>query len=274
MTPFGANTNAINSVNQTRYASPKLTCGRVDFKARVTMWLAVGALTLCGVSVMFKRLVLIARKADHSPEQFRTHWSGPHADIIKRIIAHFPDAEKVRYTQNRVVRTLWQHSSSAQSLNVDGFVEVHLTAKAPPEAAASSGAIANMLEDELRFLGAFTECHVEAEGSDSHDAGGKKLIFIAAKKTDTDDRSFATAIRQAFGLGTTALRGVRQVCLNWTTSASVRQKLLHEVAPPSVLVELWVENVDIARLEDVSRDLVAVAVKQSAYEIDPYIVLG
>jgi hypothetical protein len=41
-----------------------------------------------------------------------------------------------------------------------------------------------------------------------------------------------------------------------------------------VLVELWVENVDIARLEDVSRDLVAVAVKQSAYEIDPYIVLG
>src|ERR1700738_5742507 len=56
----------------------------------------------CGVSVMFKRLVLIARKADHRPEQFQTHWSGPHADIIKKIIAHFPDAEKARYTQNRV----------------------------------------------------------------------------------------------------------------------------------------------------------------------------
>jgi hypothetical protein len=42
-----------------------------------------------------------------------------------------------------------------------------------------------------------------------------------------------------------------------------------------VLAELWVENVDMVRqLEDVGRDLMAVAVKQSAYEIDPHIVLG
>ena len=223
---------------------------------------------------MFKRLVLIARKADYSPEQFRTHWSGPHADIIKRIIAHFPDAEKVRYTQNRVARNLWQHSSSARSFNVDGFVEVHLTAKTPPQTAVSSGAVASMLEDELRFLRAFTECRVEAEGSDLHDASGQKIIFIAAKGNEIDERTFATAVRRAFGLGTTALQGVRQVCLNWTTATSVRQKLLHEVAPPSVLVELWVENVDMAGLEDIRRDLMAVAVKQSAYEIDPHIVLG
>jgi len=58
-------------------------------------------------------------------------------------------------------------------------------------------------------------------------------------------------------------------------ATSVRQKLVHEVAPPSVLAELWVENFDIVRqLEDVGRDLMAVAVKQSAYEIDPHIVLG
>lgn len=223
---------------------------------------------------MFKRLVLIARKAGSSPKQFRTHWSGPHADIIKRIIAHFPEAERVRYTQNRVVRTIWQHSSSAQSFNVDGFVQVHLTAKTPPEPAISSGAVASMLEDELRFLRAFTECHVETEGGDLNDTSGKKMIFIAAKKTEVDERTFATAIRQAFGVGTTTLRGVRQVCLNWTTSTSVRQKLLHEEAPPSVLVELWVETIDIARLEDVGRNLMAVAVKQSAYEILPHIVLG
>jgi EthD domain-containing protein len=224
---------------------------------------------------MFKRLVLIARKAGFSPTQFRTHWSGPHADIIKRIIAHFPDAERIRYTQNRVVRTLWQHSSSAQSFNVDGFVEVHLTAKTPPEAAVSSGAVASMLEDELRFLSAFTECHVETEGSDLHDARAQKIIFIAAKKKEIDERTFAMAIRQAFGLDTTALQGVSQVCLNWTMATSVRQKLFHEVAPPSVLVELWVENVDMVRqLDDVGRDLMAVAVKQSAYQIDPHIVLG
>ena len=223
---------------------------------------------------MFKRLVLIARKADHRPEQFQTHWSGPHADIIKKIIAHFPDAEKVRYTQNRVARPLWQHPSSAQSFNVDGFVEIHLTAKTPPEAAASSGAIASMLEDELRFLGAFTECHVEAEGSDLHDARAQKIIFIAAKKKEIDERTFAMAVRQAFGLSATALQGVRQACFNWTTATSVRPKLLHEEAPPSVLIELWVENVDTARVEDVGRDLMAVAVKQSAYEIEPHIVLG
>ena len=224
---------------------------------------------------MFKRLVLIARKAGYSPTQFRTHWSGPHADIIKRIIAHFPDAERVRYTQNRVVRILWQHSSSAQPFDVDGFVEIHLTTKTPPEAAVSSGAVANMLEDELRFIRAFTECHVEAEGSDLDDGRGQKIIFVAAKRKEVDERTFAMAVRQAFGLDNTALEGVRQVCLNWTMATSVRQELVHEVAPPSVLAELWVENFDIVRqLEDVGRDLMAVAVKQSAYEIDPHIVLG
>ena len=223
---------------------------------------------------MFKRLVLIARKVDYSATQFRTHWSGPHADIIKRIIAHFPDAERVRYTQNRVVRILWQHSSSAQPFDVDGFVEIHLTTKTPPEVAVSSGAVANMLEDELRFLSAFTECHVEAEGSDLDDGRGQKIIFIAAKRREVDERAFATAVRQAFELDNTALQGVRQVCLNWTMATWVRQKLSHEAVPPSVLVELWVENVDTARLEDVGRDLMAVAVKQSAYEIDPHIVLG
>jgi hypothetical protein len=177
--------------------------------------------------------------------------------------------------QNRVVRTLWQHSSSAQSFNVDGFVEVHLTAKTPPEAAVSSGAVASMLEDELRFLRTFTECHVEAEGSDLDDGRGQKIIFIAAKKEEIDEQTFAMAVRQAFGLETTVLQGVRQVCLNWTMAMSVRQKLLNEVAPPSVLVELWVENVDMVRqLEDVGRELTAVAVTQSAYEIDPHIVLG
>jgi hypothetical protein len=131
-----------------------------------------------------------------------------------------------------------------------------------------------MLEDELRFLRAFTECHVEAEGSDLNDVRGTKIIFIAAKGTEVDRSTFATAIREAFGVGTTALRGVRQVCLNWTTSTSVRQRLLHEETPPSVLIELWLETIEMARLEDVGRSLMAVAVKQSAYEIDPHVVLG
>src|ERR1700682_4146661 len=135
----------------------------------------------------------LRRIADrYSPTQFRTHWSGPHADIIKRIIAHFPNAERVRYTQNRVVRILWQHSSSAQPFDVDGLVEIHLTTKTPPEAAVSSGAVANMLEDELRFIRAFTECHVEAEGSDLDDGRGQKIIFIAAKRKEVDERTFAT----------------------------------------------------------------------------------
>jgi hypothetical protein len=41
-----------------------------------------------------------------------------------------------------------------------------------------------------------------------------------------------------------------------------------------VLIELWVETIEMARLEDVGRSLTAVAVKQSAYEIDPHVVLG
>jgi hypothetical protein len=34
------------------------------------------------------------------------------------------------------------------------------------------------------------------------------------------------------------------------------------------------ETIEMARLEDVGRSLMAVAVKQSAYEIDPHVVLG
>jgi hypothetical protein len=41
-----------------------------------------------------------------------------------------------------------------------------------------------------------------------------------------------------------------------------------------VLIELWVETIEMARLEDVGRSLMAVAVKQSAHEIDPHVVLG
>ncbi|MEA3180091.1 MAG: hypothetical protein QOI59_3614 [Gammaproteobacteria bacterium] len=41
VTPFGVNTNTISPANQTRYASPRLTCGRVDIKTRITMRLAV-----------------------------------------------------------------------------------------------------------------------------------------------------------------------------------------------------------------------------------------
>jgi hypothetical protein len=66
-----------------------------------------------------------------------------------------------------------------------------------------------MLQNELRFLRAFTECHVEAEGSDLNDVRGKKIIFIAAKETEVDECTFATAIRQAFGVGSTTLRGAR-----------------------------------------------------------------
>lgn len=224
---------------------------------------------------MFKRIALITRKADCAPERFRAHWSGSHADIIKAIIPYFPNAHEVRYTQNRVGGVLWQHSSSGECFDVDGFVELHLTADKPSAEAHSSGASARMLADEPRFLRALTECFVEPEGADSIDSPGSKIIVAAAKQAQTGQPEFAAAIRRAFGLDTTLIRGVRQACLNWVIQTRVRDALAHEPVPPSVLVELWVENANIDReLAGVCQNLVAVAAKQSAYEIDAFHVVG
>jgi hypothetical protein len=219
---------------------------------------------------VLKRIALIARRADYTPERFRAHWSGPHADIIRSIIAYFPDPHEVRYTQNRVDGVLWQHSSSGECFDVDGFVELHLTANKPSDEAYSSGAAGRMLEDEPNFLRAFMECFVEPEGDDSPDSRGSKIIIVAARKEQTGLPDFVSAIRQSLGPATSRLRGVRRVCMNWVTSTRVRDKLSYEPVPPDVVIELWVENAAVAlELAGVCHDLIPVAAKQSAYKIDP-----
>ena len=222
-----------------------------------------------GTEPMYKRMVLLARNADYDPAKFRRHWSTSHADIIRTIISSYPEAHRIRYTQNRVDEILWRQPLSSEGFDVDGIVELHLTAKTPPKEAFSSGAVAMMLEDEFRFLRGLTECIVGHEGDDAHGGAGRKIIVIAAKTAEATESEFATAVRRAFARDATAAHGVRQACLNWTTATSVREGLLHEPVPPTVLAELWVEGIDLAgQLSDFRLCLDALTVKHAAYCVD------
>lgn len=224
---------------------------------------------------MFKRISLITRKAALTPEQFRAHWKGPHAQIIRSIIAFFPDAERVRYVQNRVEDVLWRYSASQAFFDIDGFVELHLTARKPVEAAYSSGAAERMLGDEPNFLRAFTECFVEPEGEDAEIPGTSKIMIAVAKSDPIEQSELARALRNAFARDTTALPGVRQMCLNWITSTVVREKLATHPGPPSAIVEMWVDNPDISReLTEVGQSLIPAAANLSAFKVDPLRITG
>jgi EthD domain len=219
---------------------------------------------------VFKRISLITRKAALSPEQFRTHWKGAHAQIIKSIIPFFPDAGRVRYLQNRTDAVLWQYGASGEYFDIDGFVELHLPARKPVEEAYSSGAAGRMLADEPNFLRAFTECFVDPEGEDAEASHASKIMLTIAKSSETGQSELAMAIRRVFAQKTTGLPGVRQACLNWVTSTVVREKVAAHPGPPNAIVELWVDSTDIAReLGEVCQRLVPVAAKISAFKVDP-----
>lgn len=221
---------------------------------------------------MFKRMVLLARAPDLSGEQFRAHWAGAHADIIKRIIPFFPDADTVRYTQNRVADTLYEHSVGADPFEIDGIVELHLTATQPAAGAFTSGAADEMFADERRFLSRFTECVVESEGEDRDDGAGAKFILLASMLRGTRRENFEEAFRQALAPGSAR---AHQTCLNWTRATEMRDQLASEPMPPDLLVELWGESSRIrSRLPGVIPSLTRACDKLSIFRIDPLPIVG
>src|SRR5882757_8056937 len=114
---------------------------------------------------MFKKMVLLAKNPDLSRAAFRSHWCGPHAEIIKGIIRHFVNPDAVRYVQNRVEKVLWQKPEAAL-FDVEGIVDLHVPTARPSANAVASGAVQRMLDDEVRFLRGLTECIVRPEGRD------------------------------------------------------------------------------------------------------------
>ncbi|SFI95336.1 EthD domain-containing protein [Bradyrhizobium sp. Gha] len=222
---------------------------------------------------MIKKLVLLTGRRDLSAEQFKAHWAGPHAQIIKGIIAHFPSPDTVRYTQNRVIQTLQEISRLRDAFKVDGIVELHVPAPKPPASAVTSGAVQAMIADELRFLDGLTECVVDPVGEDlSLSEASWKTIVISERREGVALVDYKSQLEATYS---SKIDGVQQRCFNWTSQIGFRAGLKNESSGPDSFVELWFEDRERAA-QVVSeglhkmRDLVS---RASAFAVDPLKIL-
>lgn len=217
------------------------------------------------MSGMFKKLVLLARHDAIDRAAFSAHWAGPHAAIILSIIRHFVRPETVRYTQNHVLDTVFEHPSAlGKPFAIDGIVELHVPAPRPSTSAVASGAVGRMIEDEKRFLRGLTECVMNQIGPDD-DREGLKVIVVGGEGADLD--GVCEDIE--------TLRPL-QLCRNIVTDIVGRDGLSSEPSRPAWMIEFWVaEQGSLAtlreRLADRARKSPAAAL--SALRVATHVVL-
>jgi hypothetical protein len=191
-------------------------------------------------------MVLVGRREGMDIASFENQWRNNHAPLALAVIQKYMSAppEGANYTQNRIVETLWQRSLHGSSHMVDGIAEFSVNPADPPAEARTTGELDNVLEDEKRFIGMWTQCVVESEGDDRPRESGSKVIVLAERSDDVDQNNFAAEMR-AFFLEETA--GIRQCCFNWTRASMQRQGLRHEPVAPDVFIELWFEDPQMAK---------------------------
>ena len=99
---------------------------------------------------MIKRVSFVRRKAGMSAEEFYTHWTGPHAEIVRRL----PGLRGLRYC--RV--TSWTPAEAAW----DGVGEIWFDSVEDAQAAFATEPFASELAaDRPKFMGEAQSCFVE-----------------------------------------------------------------------------------------------------------------
>jgi hypothetical protein len=221
---------------------------------------------------MFNKMVLLAKKTGLSRAEFRQHWSGPHAGIIKAIIQHFAEPGAVRYTQNRVEKVVWQ-KPGAEEFDVEGIVELHVPTAKPSTDALSSGAVQKMLDDEFRFLRGLTECIIRPEGPDDVTTAGPstKLIALCEREPGCAELDYAQRLRSQLAKGR---HGIRHACFNWVESVVHRDGLWHEPVDPDVQIELWFDDTKSSeQARSAFQSLNSVVRRTMVYHVDPLKIL-
>jgi uncharacterized protein (TIGR02118 family) len=122
---------------------------------------------------MMKRISLLRRKEDISKEAFSAHWAGPHAVIAKDFQG------LVKYTQNHVVQRLDPAPHDAYS--TDGMAELWFPSDESMQAALASPVLAQLSEDEPRFLSGVTRLFLGDLPLDDG-AGGVKIIVLGNRR--------------------------------------------------------------------------------------------
>ncbi|MBK7458122.1 MAG: EthD domain-containing protein [Betaproteobacteria bacterium] len=212
-----------------------------------------------------KRTSLLRRRAGLSVEAFRQHWAGPHAAIAVTM------GGLAQYTQNRVVRTLWNHPVAGYAC--DGIVELEFVDPQVMRQSASSAAVQTLLPaDELRFMGAITLCRVPGGARQTHASRAK--VMLAARLIDAASTEASGRLGRLLA---------DSGCLDWSIEAVQRvfhrDALEYEKEPPHAFASLWFEPTQdiepvFTAVSQWSRAALGVIERGSAWLCDPLAIVG
>jgi uncharacterized protein (TIGR02118 family) len=174
---------------------------------------------------MMRRMTLLRRNPAISAEEFSVHWAGPHAKIAR----NFQGLAK--YTQNHVVQRL--DAAPQDTYATDGLAELWFPSEESMRAALASPVIAQLTEDEPRFLSGVTRLILEEAPLGDGEAG-VKVIVLGNRKPGA------------------SLTAEREPTMTYTSSATARSSLRREAlwsipSPPDTVLVARFLTLDDAR---------------------------
>lgn len=173
---------------------------------------------------MIKRMTMLVRRSDRSPDAFGDYWLGPHA----KIAAAMPQLG--RYLQNHFVRRIAVVADDP-GFNVHGIPELWFADEAAKTVAFQSDAAKMLPVDETNFIEGITIFAVD-EAVIADGAGRTKVLLLIRHPGDGGaQRRFADRLAKE-------LPGLRRAVANQVISVDSRPGVWHEPSPPNLLVEL------------------------------------
>ncbi len=133
---------------------------------------------------MIKRMSLLTRRPDVTPERFREHWFGLHADFVKRI----PDVRG--YVQNLWLGPGPNPLRPPGPHKIDGIVELWFDDEAAMNGAFASKRGAELMADGRLFIETVTTFVVEERIVIPGSRGASKFIGVFWKRPDLSEADF------------------------------------------------------------------------------------
>lgn len=134
---------------------------------------------------MIKRMSILTRRPDVTPERFREHWFGLHADLLKKLL---PEV-------NGYVQNLWLGPGPNPLRppgphKIDGIVELWFENEAAMDAAFASDRGKELMADGRLFIDTVTTFVVEERVMILGPRGAAKFIGVFNKRPHLDTATF------------------------------------------------------------------------------------
>lgn len=104
---------------------------------------------------MIKRISILTRKPEFTPEAFRKHWLEIHGPLAQKV----PGI--LRYVQNHITEAVHHPDLPPSTQKIDGIVEMHFEDRAAMDTALSSPEAKAMFNDGTLFIETVTSFVVD-----------------------------------------------------------------------------------------------------------------